>query len=362
MCILKVRTKLKSMSKVVHRTFLTVFLVALLLVAGGFSVASPKADATTMTQTSVVETNMVTGASANSNLFIEFKAGAADASTAPITVTFPLGFTLATSTITTNNTTCAAFFGNSPTPLGLASTTVTESGTGPSTLTTANPSGALTSGTLYCTYISAPSGVITTNAAAGTYTVSIAANTGGSDTQSQGIDVVASASNQIAVTATIAQSFTLTLGGTTDTINNPSASNYASSTGVNLTASTNAASGWGIWVEDTQNGLFNAAHTIPAGNVTTATDFHNSSTSIGHELYGVTIGTVTGNAAAAANYTGTTNLYNGGPISSTTWNEVATGSTAASGTAKLQELLDIAPSTNQAAYTDTINVIGAGSF
>jgi len=321
------------------------------------------ASASTMTQTSVVETNMVTGASANSNLFIEFKAGAADASTAPITVTFPSGFTLATSTITTNNTTCAAFFGNSPTPLGLASTTVTESGSGPSTLTTANPSSALTSGTLYCTYISAPSGVITTNAAAGTYTVSIAANTAGSDTQSQGIDVLASGANQIAVTATIAQSFTLTLGGNADTINNPSASNYASSTGVNLTASTNAASGWGLWVEDTQNGLFNAGHTIAAGgNVTTAFDFHNTTNGIGHENYGVTIGTVTGNAAAATNYVGTTNLYNGGPISSTTWNEVATGSSAASGTAKLQELLDIAPSTNQAAYTDTINVIGAGSF
>lgn len=351
------------MTKAVHRASFTVPLVTLLLVAGGFSIASPKADATTMTRTSVVETNMVTGASANSNLFIEFKAGAADASTAPITVTFPSGFTLASSSITTNNTTCAAFFGNSPTPLALASTTVTESGSGPSTLTTANPSSALTSGTLYCTYISAPSGVITTNAAAGTYTVSIAANTGGSDTQSQGIDVLASGANQIAVTATIAQSFTLTLGGTTDTINNPSASNYASSTGVNLTASTNAASGWGIWVEDTQNGLFNAAHTIAAGgNVTGAFDFHNTTNGIGHENYGVTIGTVSGNATPTANYTGTTNLYNGGPISSTTWNEVATGSSAASGTAKLQELLDIAPSTNQAAYTDTINVIGAGSF
>jgi hypothetical protein len=342
---------LKKLSLSRFWSFTAIALV--LFPAATAALLSASAAATTMTTTSVVETSMNT--SAASQLFVNFKAGASDAA-GTVTITFPAGFTIGASgsqTVTTAN--CVAFFGGSTTVLPTSGTLGASSSGQVISITSV---AALTSGTDYCAQLSYASAV-TNPSTAGNYNTIIADNT---DTQTQGIDVIAAGTgDQIAVTAQISQFFTLTFGANADTITNISPSNYAPSGGVVLTVSTNATSGWGLWAEDTNQGLHstNASHTIPA--VTTATNFNGGVE--GTEAYGITVSAVSGTGAAEANYNGTTNAYAGGPISSTVWKEFADGTATGTGTADLKELLDVSPTTpNATDYADTVTVVGDGSF
>jgi len=304
--------------------------------------------ATTMTKTSVVETNMNT--SGASGLFVNFKTGAAD-SASTLTITFPVsGFTLTAQTPST--TTCAAYFGGGATALPSSSTLGSSVASNVYTIT--NVSTSLVSGTDYC--FALPATAVTNPSGAGNYNTIIA---DGTDTQTQGIDIIAN--DQIAVSAQISQFFTLSFGSNTDSITNIAPSNYATSGGVTLTVSTNAASGWGLWAKDANGGLHSTTASKTINSVGSATNFNGAT--IGTEAYGVNVTAVTGTAAATTNYNGTTNAYAGGPISSTVWNEVASASATGSGTAKVGELLDVAPTTpNATDYADTVTIVGDGSF
>jgi len=309
-----------------------------------------QAFATTMTQTSIVETSMNT--SATSSFYVNFKAGASDAA-GTVTITFPAGFTIGTSgSQTVSTATCVAFFGGSTLVLPTSGTLGASSSGQVISITSV---GALTSGSDYCAQLTYTSAV-TNPSGAGNYNTIIA---DGTDTQTQGIDIIAN--DQIAVSAQISQFFTLSFGSNTDSITNIAPSNYATSGGVTLTVSTNAASGWGLWAKDANGGLHSTTASKTINSVGSATNFNGAT--IGTEAYGVNVTAVTGTAAATTNYNGTTNAYAGGPISSTVWNEVASASATGSGTAKVGELLDVAPTTpNATDYADTVTIVGDGSF
>jgi hypothetical protein len=308
-----------------------------------------------MTHTSVVETNMQ--ASGTSQVYVDFTAGAADAA-GTLSVAFPAGFTVgASGSQTASTATCVAFFGGSTLVLPGSSASASSSGT---TLSDAYSS-ALTSGSNYCvefTYASA----VTNNSSAGNYNTTI---TAGTDTQTQGIDILSGTTNQIAVSASIAQFFTMSLGNNTDTITGASPATYAVSSGVTVSLSTNAASGWGLWAADgTHSGLYSTSttHNIPA--ITGTLNFSTPTTSEGTEKYGINVTAVTGTGVAATtNYNGVTNNYNGGGVSNTTYNEIASTTSSGAGTAKVGEVLDVASSTpNATDYADTIRLVGDGSF
>lgn len=311
--------------------------IALLLTAGVIT-AMPKAFASTMTKASVLETNMnAAGAGA---FYVDFKAGAAD-SAGSLTILFNnAGFSVAASQTAT--TACTTQF---PSATGLPGT-LTSSGSG-QTVTVA--AGALTSGTEYCAALTSATAV--TNPAAGTYTATI---TDGTDTTNVGLDVISN--DQINVDATVPPSFTLAFGGNTDHLGSLASGTIAHSSGLDLTVQTNAANGWGLWAEDTNAGLKSVAanktiNTVATGGIRTL--------SAGTEGYG--LGVTSGNGTT--NYTSNGTSTAGG-LSTSAFNEIATaGAPTASTTVHVVELAAISGITPAAPdYSDTITIIGAGSF
>jgi hypothetical protein len=333
--------------------FGSLVMAVLLAVTGLLSTVAPKAfAATTMTQTSVVETNM--DSAGTSAVWVAFKAGAADAATS-LTVAFNTGsgFVWAGSpTVTTTG--CTSFFsGATALPGTLAGST------GSGVTLTVNGVTSLTSGTLYCFAVTGSAVTNPTTSTSTGYTTTI---TDATDSQSQGVYIIGSSAgtDQIAVTAQVSSFFTLTFSSNADTFASPlSSTALSTSNGVNLTVSTNAVSGWGLWAEDATNGLNSTSQTHPIGMATVNSNSSFNGGKIGSEWYG--LGVTTANATVAyADAGGTT----GAGMSSTAWNEIAKSASAGSGvTVTAKELADISTSTpNASDYADTITIVGDGSF
>jgi hypothetical protein len=305
--------------------------------------------------------------SAGQSLAIDFTTATATTGTTTITLTFT-GWTGSTAGIVNTTQTapttggCTTLFPGTPTAVpgtltaAGASTTITISGVT-----------AMAATTNYCTTL--PSVTAVTNpAAAGPYSVVVST---ASDTQTTSIDVLSSGANAYTITGTITPSFTMSLSSNTDTFaSNLTSTGVVVSTGITTTINTNAKSGWYLWAEDANAGLHStqAGYTIPT--VATGSNY-NFSTNHGTEGYGmgvVTSGTDTG-------ITNTTNYaYGGGTtgsgLSTSSYNEIATATGPASGSTGsstdsivTHELANISASTAPATdYTDTITLIGAGSF
>jgi hypothetical protein len=320
------------------------------LLGAGLGSVSQAFATTYMTHASVLEYNMV--AAGTSQVVVAFTAGAADAGPT-LTVNFG-GWTgttngIVNTTQTINTTGCQALTG---------ATNVLPSGTmlaaaGATSIVTVSNVGALTSGQSYCFDLTSASAV-TNPTTAGQSNVVI---TDGTDTASTELDVIsASPGDAVTVTATVPPSFTLGLSGNTDTFaSNLSSGSTVVTTGVTATISTNADSGWGLWAEDSQGGLHSAAEssliaTVAPGSIHTFTTNSNQ--------YG--LGVATNPTANYAYGAGTT----GGGLSTTAFNEIASNSAPAAGlTTVIHELADISGSTPAAQdYTDTITIVGDGSF
>jgi hypothetical protein len=305
----------------------------------------PKAFATTMTQTQVLEYNM--NASGAGAVAVAFKAGAADAA-GTLTVNFGSGGTVA-STQTVTTTGCTSIFtGATVLP---TSGTLTAAGAG-STITVSSVN-TLTSGTLYCVILTSTTAV-TNNATPGNYTAVV---TDGTDTNTVGTDVISS--DVINVTASVGQIFTLGFGANTDALGALSTGSLTTSGGVALTVTTNAASGWGLWAEDSNAGLKSTitGHTI--ATVATGSNQTMNAGKIGTDAYalGVTSANATTNYADAGGITG-------GGLSTSAYNEIATAASPGTGVAvNVKELADVAGTTAPASdFADAVTIVGAGSF
>jgi hypothetical protein len=335
----------KTLKNRVSPSKIGAYLGLAVLVLASF-VGMPKAFASTMTQASVLETNM--NASGTSTVFVDFKAGASDAA-GTLTVNFN-GFTVNAAQTVVNNTCSTVFAGATGLPTGTSLTAA-----GASTTVTVSNVSALTSGTQYCFQLNSATAL--TNPVAGTYNNVII--TDASDTTTVGMDIISN--DQISVTATVPPSFTLAFGGNSDSLGALSSSSLKVSSGITLTVNTNAASGWGLWAEDGNGatpGLKSVAASKTIASVSVASHTMNGG-AIGTEAFA--LGVTTGNAVT--NYADAGGITGGG-LSGTAYNEIASATgPATNSTVTVKELADISGATPAAVdYGDTITIVGAGSF
>ena len=228
------------------------------------------------------------------------------------------------------------------------------------------PVTALTNSTTYGFYITG-TGLITNPSASTTivhtlFTRNVGDTTTG-DTKDVSVPVIAD--DQIVVTATVAPTFTFVFNNNAQSLGTLSSSSISSGGGTTITITTNAPSGWNMWVKDSGAGLVsaNASKTIAS---TGTVDAAPSTLSTGAEGYVLDIDETTDpstNWTVNAEYDGSTTSA-GGTLTNTEYNLAATGTGTTSGAvATLIPRASISGSTPAAGdYTDTITVVGAGVF
>ncbi|HKU18152.1 MAG TPA: hypothetical protein VJP80_02655 [Candidatus Saccharimonadales bacterium] len=284
---------------------------------------------------------------------------------ASVQVVFPTGYsvsgTLSNWAVSTATTTGWPTGGTAWPGIGTA--------TNVSSQTVTFPSGDLTSSsTLYC--------FNWTNSAALSITASTGSNNTGTVTtrtsapatiDTASYSTVSIAGDQISVSATVPQSFTFALTGTTDSLGTLSTSSVTiSPTPATATVNTNANNGWMVWASDTNTGLKStvANHTIPdspsAGAGSSAT------LSAGTEGYnlGVT-GTQTsgsGTLSVSSGYNGAS-AGQGGGLDTTLRTLASSNGTANNAVLTLKNNVAISALTNAATdYADVETVVGAAMF
>lgn len=315
---------------------------------------------------SVLQTNMTT--SAGSALVVSFTGSGSNTGTA-ISLTFT-GWTGGANGAVLASQTYAQTYG----PSSVSCKTITgasnflpgsptasgNAGTGVITLASVS---ALTGGQSYCFVLGNSSGTnaVTNPTSANPYSVSLVL---GSDTATVGIDVIAN--DQITVSATVLPSFTMALGGSTDSLGTLSSGAVNVSTGVTVTVNTNASYGWNLFGYDTNAGLVSAtasktiAWTTPGGTDTLSNGSEGYVTGI--PAAGITQGTGVGTTSAVAPYNSNGTTTGSGLDGNLRKVATSTG-TAGNAIVTLKELASIAGTTPAAAdYADTLTLVGAGTF
>ena len=323
-----------------------------MLVFANLAFVLPRVTADTLTKTTILEL----GGAANVNpmiasdgqqIAVDFVTGAAPSTT--FTINF--GALTVAATPTVDNASCttyfpsASHFGTTPTAAG-ASSIITVTGTG-----------VETAAHEYCLLLTTATTV--TNGSAGVDTAII---TDGTGSQTAAFDVLASSANAYSITGTVAPTFTMSMGST-DTfpasgVLNPAAVNV--SNGNTVTINTNALSGWELYAKDSTGAAAGGLTSVSAGHTISSTLPGAAETlvSTGTENYALGVAT---DPTAAFTTNGTTT---GGGLTGNAFNEIATNAAPANGvTTVLKELAALSGTTPPGAdYTDTITVIGTGSF
>jgi hypothetical protein len=350
---MKTKTASRTRNYLSNNTSVILTLLTLLFANLAFI---PKVFATTyLTHTTVMEYNM--NATSTSQVAVAFTAGASDAA-GSVVLTFTgwtggaAGIIGASGSQTVTTTGCVALTGATN---ALATSGVTS--TPASGIITVTYTGSLTSGSSYC-YILNYASAVTNPTATGVYQVT--ATIDGTDTNTVGIDVISN--DQIVVSATVLPSFTMVLTPNTDTLGNLTSSNYIVSTNnVSATINTNAVYGWSLWVEDSNAGLHSTLASKTIASLSVANHAMNAG-QIGTEGYVIGAPTIT-TGTVAAPYVDATG-YSGGGVLNTGYSLLASNTVASSSDAvAIKEIADISGTTPPATdYTDTITVVGAGSF
>ncbi len=243
-------------------------------------------------------------------------------------------------------------------PSGTSAWSVSSPVVSTNTVTFTSPD--LTVGTTYCFIVTGNALTNPSSAASGnTLTGSIQTQTSGAsaiDTVNNAYAIISN--DQISVTAAVPQSFTFSLGSNAAALGTLTLGSTISSSGIVLTAITNAQQGWQAWVKST-NGALSSAGT--GGSITSA-QADLSSASNG---YGLVVSATAGNAVADAS----TYALGGTTVGSlaTTYKRLGYYSSGPSATSGDQLTLTVkakADSSIKAAsdYSDTLTVTGAGSF
>src|SRR5665213_107048 len=202
--------------------------------------------------------------------------------------------------------------------------------------------------------------------------------TQGTDSTTVAVRIIAG--DQITVNATVPPTFNFVIaaGSTDNFTTNLVSSGYTSTTGKTVTITTNAATGWVTWVKDlngssgasTKGALKSATasnYTIPTTNASALGSASHTALSAGTEDYGLgaTITTDAGGGGTVAldpAYDGTSSKL--GVLDPNNFRPVASANGTANGDViTLTERAQIAGGTPAANdYTDTLTVVGAGSF
>lgn len=286
---------------------------------------------------------------------------ASTATEASVAIAFPSGFTVngtaSNWTVTTTNL-----------PSGSTAWVSINTASAVSGQTVTFPSGDLSAGTLYCFNFTGTS-TLTTNTAGDSQTGTITTQTSAPaaiDTTTYALSIISN--DQLTVTATVGQIFTMALSGTTLPLGTLSTSSVTSSTSRTLTLSTNAPSGWIAWVKSANGNLASSTTGTNISSPGSSNDTPDSLAGQAGYVLGVAIttdgagsGTVTQAAGYGAEFADSTNT--GGHLS-TTFDPIAASSGTTDGdvltlTAKAKVSATQAPASD---YTDTLTVVAAGRF
>jgi hypothetical protein len=281
-------------------------------------------------------------------------AKAANAGQTSVTVTFPTGYTVSTTTsnwaTSTTNLAWPASASAWPTIGANATTAVGQVVTW--------SSGALVAGTLYC--FNWTNTAALTTASAGTYTGSVNTNVDSSIAYA----TATIADDQIVVNASVAPSFTFALSGNTDNLGALSTGSVVSSpTPRTATVNTNAKNGWYVWAKDANTGLTSAS---ASATIASTTPGSNSTLTGGTEGYntGVTSSQTggSGTITVATPFVGGSSGKGGG-LDTSLRTLASSSGTANNAVLTLTNNAAISSLTVPATdYTDTITVVGAGLF
>ena len=287
---------------------------------------------------------------------------ASTATEGKVIVTFP-------GTYTVNATASNWTVTTSPIPSGTTAWPGITTASGVSGSAVTFGSGDLTVGTMYCFNFAATNTLTTAAASANSQQASIATETSGSVAIDTTLIALANiADDQIVVSAVVPPSFTISLGGNTDSFTtNLDPATVVSTTGRTVTIVTNAKGGWIVWAKDTEQGLRSATagHTIPAaGSINGATN----TLSAGTEGYVLDVDLTTDASggctlAIDAEYNGSGSNSGGTLTANFEPLAACTAGTANSDVITLTERAAISGATPASTdYTDIITVVGAGNF
>ncbi len=340
-----------SVSPLVLAIIFSVSLVAAL------SAVLNRASAASLTQTFVRFDRMKISTATTGTVCAKAATVATEAS---VQVTFPTGYTVST---TTGNWTV------STTNLAWPTSAVAWPGIGTATAAAGQvvtfPSTDLTVGTLYCFNW-------TNTAALSVKSSATASNSGTITTRDSGPTTIDTASfstasitdDQIAVSATVPQSFSFALSANSDALGTLGTGAVSSSpTPRTATVNTNAKNGWYVWAQDSSTGLNSASASATIASTTPGT---NSTLSAGTEGYntGVTqtqtsgSGTITVAVPFVGGLTG-----KGGGLDTSLRTLASSNGTANNAVLTLTNNAAISATTSAASdYADTITVVGAGLF
>lgn len=324
----------------------------------------------TLTNTSIIELGGASNVSPMiegdpQSFAIEFTAANTTGTSPTITITFTgwtggaAGIIGASVSQTVADNSCTTLFPGTPTGIVAHLTGVTVASTpGSGLITLSSTGGTLTAGVTYCTELTYTSAV-TNPTATGDYNVVVNDST---DSQTIAIDVLSSGANAYSITATVNPTFTMSEGASTDTFPGAlSSSAVTVSAGITWTINTNAKSGWFVWAADATAGLHSttASKTI-ASVVEPGAGNYAFASNTGAENYGLGV-----SADYTTNYQYLTSNHGGGLTTvATGFQEIATAGVPANNVQFVtHELANISPTTPPATdYTDTITLIGSGSF
>lgn len=358
--------KQKFISSKINIQLSSIFLVVTLLFASVAVV--PQAFASTyLTKSSVIFTNMVSGGA--SSIIVEFTTSASNTGTNGQLVFYQPGGSAwtgsaGTGTVATsitpsqsyNSTNCKTITGasqnlpGSPTAAGTA-------GTGTISVTDAS---ALTASTSYCYVL--PSAITANPTSTGQGTIALTAGSDSATTDA--FDIIGG--DQVTVNASVPPTFTMSLSGSSDNLGQLSTGSVSGTTGITATINTNAKTGWYIWGSDSNGGLNSAtegytiAATTPGTNATIASNSEGYVT--GLPAAGITQGSGSGTTSATTAFA-SSGSGNGSGLSTTPQELAKSTGTASNAIVTVKEYAAIAGTTPAASdYTDTITLIGAGSF
>jgi hypothetical protein len=337
--------------------------LASFLVVANLLIALAPASAATLTNTYIRLNRMAAGQTTSFRLV--FKTVGAGATSVAINFNGADGTTwtgssgVVNTTQTVSSGSCAADTGATALPGSITAA-------GASSTVTISSVTALSATTTYCVDLTSATAV--TNATAGEYHPTV---TAGSDSTTVAVRTVSS--DQITVNAVVPPTFNFVIGGcasNTDAFTaNLSTGSVGTTTGCTVTVNTNAKTGWFAWAKDSSTGLnsTSASNTIAA-----TTPGTNATLSAGTEGYvfsvtGIAQGSGAGTASATNAYGngsgGVAGANQGSGLDSTMRLIASSTGTANSAVLTVKERAAISATTPAASdYTDTITIIGAGSF
>jgi hypothetical protein len=317
------------------------------------------ANAAQLTSTSVRFTRMKAATATTFRVTFTVPVGNS-ATEAKLKIAFPDGYTVATSNLTADSSSCGT--------TGLPGTlTVAGNNTNGTKNITVSGVTNLTASTSYCVDIDrTTTNDPITNAAAGTYQIGVTTQ----DSTPTDIDTATIASNtinddQILVSATVPTSFTFVIdNNSTSFTSNLSTGSVVQTTQRTATITTNATAGWIAWAKDSQTGLHS---TIASKTISATTPGTGATLSNGTEGYVLGVDAVDAASGGAVSvvgaYAGTGADADGSGLD-TTYRQIASSNGTANGDVlQLHGKAAISGTTPAATdYSDTWTVIGAGSF